>query len=76
MGSVESVKSVSEIFSPVSGSVSEVNEKLSDNPALINKDCYGDGERSATVLTTFVQRSWLFGFRLAVQTETEIFRRA
>lgn len=37
---VESVKAVSEIFAPVSGTVVEVNEELSDNPALINEDAF------------------------------------
>jgi len=40
---VESTKSVSEIFSPVSGSVSEVNTDLSDTPQMINEDPYGKG---------------------------------
>lgn len=37
---VESVKAVSDIFCPVSGTVSEVNEKLLDHPELINEDPY------------------------------------
>ncbi|HDO21009.1 MAG TPA: glycine cleavage system protein GcvH [Candidatus Bathyarchaeota archaeon] len=40
---VESVKAVSEIYSPVSGEVVEVNERLEDSPELINQDPYGDG---------------------------------
>jgi len=40
---VESTKSVSEIFSPVSGSVAEVNSDLSDTPQMINEDPYGKG---------------------------------
>jgi glycine cleavage system H protein len=43
LGSIESVKAVSELFSPVSGEVVEVNEALSDNPALVNTDPWGDG---------------------------------
>jgi glycine cleavage system H protein len=43
LGSIESVKAVSELFSPVSGEVVEVNELLVDNPALVNTDPYGDG---------------------------------
>ncbi len=39
-GDVESVKAVSDLFSPVSGVICEVNEELLDNPALINEDCY------------------------------------
>jgi glycine cleavage system H protein len=41
--SVESVKAASDIFSPMSGRVIEVNDKLEDNPALINKDCFDKG---------------------------------
>lgn len=37
---VESVKAVSDVYSPVTGRVAEVNEELLDNPALINEDCY------------------------------------
>jgi len=40
---VESVKAVSEVYSPVSGEVVEVNERLEDSPELINQDPYGDG---------------------------------
>lgn len=40
---VESVKSVSDVYSPVSGEVIEVNEKLEANPALINEDAFGKG---------------------------------
>jgi len=42
-GSVESVKAVSEIFTPVSGNVSEVNSSLNDEPEKVNKDPYGEG---------------------------------
>jgi glycine cleavage system H protein len=42
-GSVESVKAVSEIFTPVSGEVAEVNESLNDEPEKVNKDPYGEG---------------------------------
>ncbi len=40
---VESVKSVSDIFAPVSGEILEVNNKLATNPELINQDAYGEG---------------------------------
>jgi len=40
---IESVKSVSDVFSPVTGEVIEVNNKLADNPDVINKDPYGEG---------------------------------
>jgi|DewCreStandDraft_5_1066085.scaffolds.fasta_scaffold08051_3 glycine cleavage system H protein len=42
-GVVESVKTVSDVYAPVSGSVIEVNDDLPDNPELINEDPYGDG---------------------------------
>lgn len=38
---VESVKAVSDVYSPVTGEVAEVNEELLDNPALLNEDPYG-----------------------------------
>src|SRR5258706_6792552 len=43
LGSIESVKAVSELFSPASGEVVEVNEALTDKPELVNTDPYGDG---------------------------------
>lgn len=42
-GEVESVKSVSELFSPVSGEIVDVNAALSDAPETVNEDPYGDG---------------------------------
>ena len=42
-GSVESVKAVSELFLPVAGEVTEVNESLSDEPEKVNSDPYGEG---------------------------------
>jgi len=42
-GSVESVKAVSEVFSPVSGEVVGTNEALADTPEKVNQDPYGDG---------------------------------
>ena len=43
IGTVESVKAVSEIFAPMSGRVVEVNKVLEDQPELVNKDPYGAG---------------------------------
>ena len=43
LGSIESVKAVSELFSPVSGEVIEINEALAEKPELVNTDPYGDG---------------------------------
>lgn len=42
-GVVESVKAASDLFSPVSGEVTEVNERLTEQPELVNQDPYGDG---------------------------------
>ncbi|HBY56563.1 MAG TPA: glycine cleavage system protein GcvH [Candidatus Atribacteria bacterium] len=40
---IESVKAVSDVYAPVSGEVTEVNEKLLDDTSIINKDPYGEG---------------------------------
>jgi glycine cleavage system H protein len=42
-GEVESTKSVSEVYSPVTGTVTEVNGALADDPAIVNGDPYGAG---------------------------------
>lgn len=42
-GSIEAVKTVSEMFMPISGVVTEFNESLEDSPELINSDPYGEG---------------------------------
>jgi glycine cleavage system H protein len=42
-GTIEAVKAVSDLYAPVSGSVTEVNKALSATPELVNKDPYGDG---------------------------------
>jgi glycine cleavage system H protein len=56
MGSVESVKAVSEIFSPVSGEVIEVNEALATAPEKLNQDPHG--------------AAWLVKVRMSAPTET------
>ncbi|GAB6279806.1 MAG: glycine cleavage system protein GcvH [Lentimicrobium sp.] len=43
LGSIEAVKTVEEIYMPVSGKIVEFNEKLSENADLLNKDPYGEG---------------------------------
>jgi len=43
IGTIEAVKTVSDVFTPLSCKVIEVNGKLSDSPDLINKDPYGEG---------------------------------
>ena len=42
-GVVEAVKTVSDLYAPVAGEVVEVNPALTDNPALVNQDPYGEG---------------------------------
>ncbi len=42
-GTIEAVKAVSELYTPVGGEVVAVNEALGDDPALVNRDPYGDG---------------------------------
>jgi hypothetical protein len=44
IGAVESVKAASDIYAPVSGVVTAINETLSDQPSLLNKAPQGDGE--------------------------------
>jgi len=42
-GTVEAVKTVSDLFLPVNGTITEINPKLNANPELVNNDPYGDG---------------------------------
>ena len=56
-GEIESVKAVSELYSPVSGEVVESNQALADKPELINESPYGEG--------------WLMKVRLADQGEVD-----
>ena len=57
LGSVESVKAVSEVYAPVSGEVTEVNEALASAPELLNEDAHGGG--------------WLVKIRLSSTGETK-----
>lgn len=43
LGVVESIKAVSDLYSPVSGTVTDVNEELENTPELVNGDPFGDG---------------------------------
>jgi glycine cleavage system H protein len=43
LGVVESVKAVSDVYAPIGGTVTAVNEKLTANPEIINEDPYGEG---------------------------------
>lgn len=54
---VESVKAASDVYSPVTGEVTEVNEVLADSPETINSDAFGEG--------------WMFKVRLSDETELE-----
>jgi glycine cleavage system H protein len=42
-GTIEAVKAVSELFCPVNGEVTEINDALEGDPGIVNKDPYGDG---------------------------------
>jgi glycine cleavage system H protein len=57
-GEVESVKSVSDLYVPVSGEIVKVNDALDDAPETINEDCYGDG--------------WLIEVRLSDVSEVDL----
>ncbi|MGD0475580.1 MAG: glycine cleavage system protein GcvH [Candidatus Velthaea sp.] len=56
IGVVESVKAVSDIFTPIGGEVTEINAALEDDPALLNREPFGAG--------------WLFKLKIADQGET------
>jgi len=51
MGTVESVKSVSDVFSPVTGKIAKVNRELGDSPELVNQEPYGKGWLARVSLT-------------------------
>lgn len=44
-GALESVKAASELFSPLTGEVTEINTVLAENPGLVNKACYAEGRK-------------------------------
>ncbi len=58
MGTLESVKAVSEFYSPASGEVIGVNERLADEPNLVNDDPYGEG--------------WLVKLKISAVDETKL----
>ena len=58
-GSIEAVKTVSDLFMPVAGTVSEINETLEDNPEIINEDPYGAGWLVKLTLEEGVETSQL-----------------
>lgn len=51
-GALESVKAASELYSPLTGEVTEINTELADNPALVNTACYEGGECVQLLSTT------------------------
>ena len=55
IGSIESVKAVAEVYTPVSGEVIEINEVLEDSPEMVNSDPHGEG--------------WLVKIRLSSEEE-------
>lgn len=57
-GEVESTKSVSDLFSPVDGAVTEVNEELDDDPGLVNAEPYGAG--------------WMFRVRIPASADGDV----
>ena len=57
---VESVKAASDIYSPLSGTITAVNEKLTSDPALINTDPYGEG--------------WLYRIKIEAGEEIEVLK--
>lgn len=56
-GELESVKAVTEVYSPLTGEVVEINESLQDEPQRVNEDCYGEG--------------WLIRVRMSVPGELD-----
>jgi len=54
---VESVKAAADVYAPVAGEVVEINEKLDDNPELINKDAFGAG--------------WLFKLKVVDESDVD-----
>lgn len=56
-GTIEAVKTVSDLFMPVSGEVIEVNENLDENPEVVNDDCY--------------EKGWMVKIKLADKSELE-----
>ncbi len=56
-GTIEAVKAVSELYTPVAGEVTAVNEALQEDPAVVNRDPYGDG--------------WMIRLRVSDQAELD-----
>ena len=63
-GEVEAVKTVSELYVPVSGTIIEINEKLEDSADLVNTDPYGDGWLIKIKPTNVNEKDHLMNFSL------------
>ena len=61
-GEVEAVKTVSELYAPISGIIKEINEKLNDSPELINSDPYGNGWIIKLLPTNLDEKDRLMNF--------------
>lgn len=71
-GALESVKAASEVYSPVSGTVTEKNTAVEDSPGLINSSCYdkGDAITFGIAKNMFIDFTLLrLSFRLVIQSE-------
>jgi glycine cleavage system H protein len=79
--SVESVKAASDVFSPMSGRIIEVNEKLSEDPGLINRSCYDKGwivkveisdmDETSNLMTASEYESYLESLDRGADVDTE-----
>lgn len=69
IGAVESVKAASDIYAPVSGVVTEINEALADQPSLLNKKPESDGESQLYNSADF--EGWLCKIKLSDPAEFE-----
>lgn len=83
-GTVESIKAISEIYSPFSGTIVEINEKLRGKPRIINEDPYGEGwivtlrpsrlEEETKLLVTPEQYATYLKNMIKIDTDLLIFR--
>ena len=62
-GEVEAVKTVSELYAPVNGTVIEVNDDLEDSPDKVNQDCYGEGWIIKIKLDENIEKDNLLDYR-------------
>ena len=62
-GEVEAVKTVSELYAPVNGTVIEINNALEDSPDKVNQDCYGEGWIIKIKLDENIEKDNLLDYR-------------